>query len=179
MGCLLKTLQCLSVPYWSEYSDDPDGLYSEWSWRIDMLREYGHRTSTRRVPRAPPIWVVGVVCCAIVRGGNTGRDTTTRFKNDTNFAGSGQFRVAGQVRVAGPVRVVSCQAVTGSCRGFVSFSCRFRVTSRVRPVQDGMARTVRGQQHRQGSNCGRGSVALTSTTGPDGDLLGVHEGELA
>ncbi|GMN43318.1 hypothetical protein TIFTF001_012525 [Ficus carica] len=46
-------------------------------------------------------------------------------------------------------------------------------------VQDDMARTVRGQQHRHGSSCGRGSVALTSTTGLDGDLLGVHEGEPA
>ncbi|GMN48080.1 hypothetical protein TIFTF001_017251 [Ficus carica] len=40
---------------------------------------------------------------------------------------------------------------------------------------DGVARTLWGRQHRLGSNCGRGSIARTSTTRPNGDLLEVHE----
>ena len=36
----------VGIPYWSGYSDDPDGLYSEWCRRVDMLWAYGHRTST-------------------------------------------------------------------------------------------------------------------------------------
>ncbi|GMN28136.1 hypothetical protein TIFTF001_044771 [Ficus carica] len=44
----------IGVPYGFGYSGDPDGLYSEWSRRVDMFRAYGHRTSIRQLPRAPP-----------------------------------------------------------------------------------------------------------------------------
>ncbi|GMN33016.1 hypothetical protein TIFTF001_003924 [Ficus carica] len=66
------------------------------------------------------------------RGGNTGRDTTTRLENDTNF--TGQFRV------------VSCPPVTSSCRVRVAVSCRVRVTGRVR---------VGEKKNRHGSNTTR------------------------
>ncbi|GMN41909.1 hypothetical protein TIFTF001_011130 [Ficus carica] len=73
---------------------------------------------------------------------------------------------------------------TGSRTGTVAGGAGWWVCCAVpwyccQPVQNGMVRTVRGRQHRLGSSCGWGSVTLTSTTGPDGDLLGIHEGEPA
>ncbi|GMN67628.1 hypothetical protein TIFTF001_036693 [Ficus carica] len=52
MGCLLRALRCLSVSHGSECSGDSDGLYSEWSRWVDILRMYGYFTTTRQMPRA-------------------------------------------------------------------------------------------------------------------------------
>ncbi|GMN39022.1 hypothetical protein TIFTF001_008253 [Ficus carica] len=63
----------------------------------------------------------------------------------------------------------TCQVVQGGGCAVSWYCCQ--------PVQDGMARTVRDQQHRLGSSCGRGSLSLNSTTGPDDDLLGIYDGQ--